>query len=344
MESANNNSPSSLKSSVDSESNDLDDVEYLNQQLSKLETNGELTNNKTFMHICEQAANNPGILLNSNANVIGYSYSGDEMGNRFNEGKAKLNLIPPEFINDLGKVFTYGAEKYGEDNYTKGLPYSNCAASAMRHLNAFMRGEDNDKESGYSHLLHVTSNMAMLYYQTLNMPNCDDRRLFRKEPVRIGLDIDEVLANFTEHYCNYFEFKGPVDSWNFDPEMSKNLNHIKDNKEFWTTVPMITKPDDIKFPVTCYITSRICPQEFTIEWLEKNGYPRAPVVHTDGKSKVGAAIEHKLQLFVDDNTNTFRELNQAGIACYLFDTCHNRRYNAGSKRISDFTHVNKFYE
>lgn len=85
-------------------------------------------------------------------------------GLRYNEGKARIDLIPPEVIIELGKHYTYGANKYAPNNWRKGFPYSETFASLTRHLYAWWAGEDLDQESGHHHLIAVIWNAVTLMY------------------------------------------------------------------------------------------------------------------------------------------------------------------------------------
>ncbi len=38
-------------------------------------------------------------------------------GLKHDGGKARLDLVPPEIIEAVGKVMTFGAKKYGEASY-----------------------------------------------------------------------------------------------------------------------------------------------------------------------------------------------------------------------------------
>jgi hypothetical protein len=38
-------------------------------------------------------------------------------GKKFDQGKIRLDLIPPQTIIDVGQVLTYGASKYGPENW-----------------------------------------------------------------------------------------------------------------------------------------------------------------------------------------------------------------------------------
>ena len=97
------------------------------------------------------------------------------------------------------------------------------------------------------------------------------------------------------------------------------------------------KYSEIPFEPHCYITSRACPNGWTAEWLEKNGFPTRPV-YTVGhdQSKVEVALKSGIKWFVDDRFENFVALNEAGICCFLWDAPHNQRYEVGFKRIYSF--------
>ena len=96
-------------------------------------------------------------------------------GLRHNEGKNRLDLIPPEWITALGEVLTKGANKYEDRNWEKGMDWSKCYASLLRHAVAFWDGEDCDPETGLPHPAHVAWNaLALLTYMSTH-PDEDDR-------------------------------------------------------------------------------------------------------------------------------------------------------------------------
>lgn len=99
-----------------------------------------------------------------------------EKAKRYNEGKLRWALVDFKALEELVRVLEMGAEKYGDDNWKLGLPYTQVCESAMRHLLAFLSGENTDKESGRSHLAHVMANMMFLQsYVNSNMEHMDDR-------------------------------------------------------------------------------------------------------------------------------------------------------------------------
>ena len=79
-------------------------------------------------------------------------------------GKARFDLLPPAALRGIAHVFTYGAKKYADFNYKNGdgLDWDRPYAALMRHMNAWNSGEDNDQESGASHLYHAGCCIMML--------------------------------------------------------------------------------------------------------------------------------------------------------------------------------------
>ena len=93
---------------------------------------------------------------------------------RHNSDKNRVELIDPRFIEGVGRVLTFGAKKYADDNWRKGLSWRECCGSMLRHTYAFMRGERVDPESGESHLLHVATNAMFLYIHVLDKLGTND--------------------------------------------------------------------------------------------------------------------------------------------------------------------------
>ena len=89
--------------------------------------------------------------------------------------KPRLDLIPPEALMAVGEVFAYGAEKYEEWNWRKGMEHSRLVSALLRHLMAHQMGEDKDPESGHTHLAHMACNALMLLGSYLNEDGVDDR-------------------------------------------------------------------------------------------------------------------------------------------------------------------------
>lgn len=95
--------------------------------------------------------------------------------NRFNQGKLRFDLIPPSLDEEVAKALGFGAAKYGDNNWRKGLTWTSVIASLRRHLNAFENCEDIDEESGLLHLSCMAANIAFLIEFQKTHPELDDR-------------------------------------------------------------------------------------------------------------------------------------------------------------------------
>ena len=103
-------------------------------------------------------------------------YTKGEEGEKHDEGKLRLDLIPTLPIKELALVYGMGAKKYGKDNWKKGLKYSRIYAAMLRHLVAWIEGEDVDEESGYNHLAHVAWGcFTLICYTEGDYSEFDDR-------------------------------------------------------------------------------------------------------------------------------------------------------------------------
>ena len=83
-------------------------------------------------------------------------------GTKFDQGKTRIDLLPPEFVIAVSKILTYGSVKYEDHNWRKGIAYSRVAGALLRHLFAYLGGEIQDPETGMSHLWHAACNLAFL--------------------------------------------------------------------------------------------------------------------------------------------------------------------------------------
>lgn len=96
----------------------------------------------------------------------------------FSKGKLGIQFIlAMPIIDEMAKVMDYGAGKYGSHwNYMKGMSWMELLGSCARHLTKFIRGENNDKESGFSHLAHLACDAGMLFDYIGRFPRFDNRR------------------------------------------------------------------------------------------------------------------------------------------------------------------------
>lgn len=76
-------------------------------------------------------------------------------GVKFDGDKPRMDLLDAYAIEQLSQVLTFGASKYASHNWRKGIAKGRLIAAALRHLFAYLRGEDKDPESGLSHVAHA---------------------------------------------------------------------------------------------------------------------------------------------------------------------------------------------
>ncbi|WNV48160.1 hypothetical protein Ql52_gp024 [Caulobacter phage Quill_5.2] len=107
-----------------------------------------------------------------------------KVGLRFNNGKRRFDLIPPDGLAALADLFTIGSRKYAERNWELGMKYSNVFASLERHYQAWKSGEDRDEETGQLHMVHVCWNaMVLAVYQLRGVGEDDRVKVKMPEPV-----------------------------------------------------------------------------------------------------------------------------------------------------------------
>lgn len=101
------------------------------------------------------------------------SDTGDSL--RKDDGKTRFDLLPPEAIEELAKLYTRGAQKYEPRGWEQGMAWSRCLGPLMRHLWKWIRGEDFDQETGAHHMIAVMWNAAAIYTYHIRKLGTDDR-------------------------------------------------------------------------------------------------------------------------------------------------------------------------
>jgi hypothetical protein len=119
---------------------------------------------------------------NENGNDVNHVLA--TRASRFNSGKLRWGLVDFDSIEEMVKVLEFGAKKYDEHNWKKGLPTVEICESMMRHIFAYLRGENEDTESGISHIGHILCNAMFLNYMQKNKPEFDNR--FHEAPQHGG--------------------------------------------------------------------------------------------------------------------------------------------------------------
>jgi hypothetical protein len=85
-------------------------------------------------------------------------------------------VLPRWVILLVGRVMQVGAAKYGAFNYRDSNVWAMTYVDAIeRHMQLWQDGEDDDPETGVSHLAHVMAGCAILLDAQANTRLGDDR-------------------------------------------------------------------------------------------------------------------------------------------------------------------------
>lgn len=141
--------------------------------------------------------------------------------------------------------------------------------------------------------------------------------------IRIGLDIDDVLADFWESYCKYFDTEHNPEMLE-DKKITKNVYKIlRYDRNFWLNLNMKQFPD---FIPTLFCTKRINSKAWTKKWLSEYGY-NSPVyqIYLQSSNKA-RLIKGRVDVFVDDSIFNMVSMNLSGVPCLLMDTPNNQQW------------------
>lgn len=96
-------------------------------------------------------------------------------GRKDDQGKPRMELLPGDALNEIAKVLTFGAAKYEDRNWERGMKWGRPFGALMRHMWAWWQGEDKDPETGLSHLAHAACCILFLLSYELRKAGEDDR-------------------------------------------------------------------------------------------------------------------------------------------------------------------------
>lgn len=141
------------------------------------------------------------------------------------------------------------------------------------------------------------------------------------------LDIDGVLANFCQGIIDVSEEYGlkhffpsspsEITSWNISEKFVEVFDQVKTKPEFWLNLSVLNKID---FIPSAYLTARPCKTSVTIDWLQNNGFPRAPVITVSNPlDKIPVLKAWNPNLFIDDHWLTIIECKRHGIPSLLYN-------------------------
>lgn len=85
---------------------------------------------------------------------------------KFDTEKPRWDLLPLKTLAPVVDVLTFGAKKYGDNNWQNLLEFTpRYTAAFLRHFVAWQNGEKTDPESGHAHLAHAVTNLLFILWK-----------------------------------------------------------------------------------------------------------------------------------------------------------------------------------
>lgn len=81
---------------------------------------------------------------------------------KFDDGKPLAAALPVRALQAIIRVLTFGAKRYGRNNWRKNTDLTRYEDALMRHALAHLSGEYIDPDSGEPHLAHVATNALFI--------------------------------------------------------------------------------------------------------------------------------------------------------------------------------------
>lgn len=241
----------------------------------------------------------------------------------------RYDLIPARGLLEVNKVFTQKLDKHEADAWKYGLSWTSVLSKLKEALSEFELGNDYDEHGNLNIAKVAMQSLILAEYYSI-YPQGDDRKVAPLVRPIVAVDLDDTIFDFIGSYESRFNTK-TSDYWSGDYEMPKNLEELKDDKDFWVNMPVKNVPS---FEIDYYVTARSIPIEWTQEAIQKNNLPKAKIYSLPWNvSKIDVLKSLGVQIMIDDKAETFKECLNAGIFCYLMDAPHNKHYNVGHHRI-----------
>jgi len=109
---------------------------------------------------------------------------------KYEEGKPKVGLVPPQLARDLARVYEYGLTKYERDSWKKFTLEGarELINPSIRHADEYRDGRYVDDESQCYHLMQAIWNLFTIHWHELDKNpeyrrQYEELRFSRLEPV-----------------------------------------------------------------------------------------------------------------------------------------------------------------
>ncbi len=101
-----------------------------------------------------------------------------EDSHQFNSGavrskldNVRFDLISPQALRRLAATYNEGAVKYGDNNWRRGMEFSNVINHVLEHINTYIAGSD---QGGEDHLAHAAWGLFTLMEEEETKPELND--------------------------------------------------------------------------------------------------------------------------------------------------------------------------
>lgn len=104
-------------------------------------------------------------------------------GKKDDTGKLRYDLLDPDFMAEMAKNMTVGANRYGDRNWEAGMKWGRIFRALLSHAWRFWRGEIYD-EDGWHHMAAVAFCAQALFIYSTRKIGEDDRAIWNRKADR----------------------------------------------------------------------------------------------------------------------------------------------------------------
>ncbi len=111
--------------------------------------------------------------------------------------KAPLRLVPPALVIEVAAAMKNGAEKYGPYNWREQAVSLNVyIEAALRHIYAFMDGEEVAEDSGVKHIAHAAACLGIILDAASIDKLIDDRPTPGAAATLMGRQVQQAAVTY----------------------------------------------------------------------------------------------------------------------------------------------------
>ena len=153
-----------------------DDFSKLTQGTTTQSMDGNTTTSKWHSNNLDgNVTANDGVIYGTKTRYVPSFIPEGDVGIKHDQGKPPMSMVSHVLMEEVSEVRAFGATKYAADNWKRGFKVTRSISSALRHIFAFLSGQDKDTESGKSHLAHAVCCLEHAMWDMRFHPQNDDR-------------------------------------------------------------------------------------------------------------------------------------------------------------------------